>query len=613
MPLDQFTNDPKFMDLSPEAKAIVLSNSEGLSPEAAKIVVGKITPLSAGDVATGAVLNAPSDAWGVAKGLFQAVSHPSEALNAMSDIGAGAISKLLPDSAFKPGSDAQRQQYEGAAGEFGQHYADRYGGVENIKRSIMEHPVETALDAATLISPFKEKLPTLTIGGKGMTGEAAAVADVSKAKNLPLSPSALNPASKTAKAFEWMSDKMLPGKWWVGRKRAQLSEGLQGMFNDAVDSLPVKIDKTQAGLTLGKALNKETYYGKFLDDITDMADKSGELSGGKPAILMDNTTQLLGELQNKSFGIGGDTLHSWFAGMEQRGGAWTPETIKQYQSLINRKLREVAGSKPLSQVPVSEFTTEGASAVVKPTTQTLEDVRLAMFDALKSDLKDAYPSLRQAQDFYSVFGPQAVKRSPFLQNIVKQSKNQPWRVVDDVFKSGDTASIDMLKGELSKFDPEAWKVISNRFVENVFDSSLIQTADEAGQMFSPGKFIKNFDRYQDVLKQYAPESFANMKQLRDISKVAMKDLGRKTPDMMDLAFSGAASGVGGLAGSAGLAVPNAFSLIMAKSMMNPTGWMKKWLTEGMKFSPGNAIGKSTTANVLQVGGKQAIPQEEFGQ
>lgn len=610
MPLEQFTNDPKFMDLSPEAKAIVLSDSEGLSPEAARIVVSKIAPakLSAGDVISGAITNLPGDIWGVAKGIGKAVMNPGQTLDAMADVGAGAISKVLPEGAFKPGSEDQRAQYEGAAEQFGQHYVDRYGGLENIKRSIAEHPAETALDVMTLASPFKNRLATVTVGGKGMTTTGKAVATLSKEKNLPLSPSALN-ASKTAKAFEWVSDKMLPGKWWIGRKRQQLSEGLQGMFDEALEKLPVTTDKTQAGLTLKKALDKETYYGKFLDDITEMADQSGELAGGKPAILMDNTTQLLGELQNKSFGIGGDTLHSWFGGLEKQGTAWAPETIKQYQSLINTKLRAVAGGKPLSQVPVSEFTTKGANAFVKPTAQTLEDVRVALFDALKSDLKDAYPSLRKAQDFYTVFGPQAVKRSPFLQNIVKQSKNQPWRVVDDIFKSGDTASIDMLKGELTKFDPEAWKVISNRFVENVFDSSLIQTADEAGQMFAPGKFVKNFDRYEGVLKSYTPEAYANMKQLRDVSKAAMKDLGRKTPDMMDLAFSGAASGVGGLAGSAGLAVPNAFSLIMAKSMMNPTGWMKKWLTEGMKFSPAKAIGRGTGANVLQVGGRAALQKE----
>ena len=126
--------------------------------------------LSLGDVIGGATLNAPKDVWGVAKSLFKTVTHPGEAMEGLSNVGAGAIAKLfpasLPDWAVKktPEALAAREKFEGSAEQFGEHYKKRYGGWENIKRSVMEHPAETGLDIATVVAPVAKRMPGFKLG-----------------------------------------------------------------------------------------------------------------------------------------------------------------------------------------------------------------------------------------------------------------------------------------------------------------------------------------------------------------------------------------------------------------------------------------------------------------
>lgn len=627
MKIDEIKNDPKFQALSPEAKKIVLEKSdpnfEKLSTEAKNVVISKITTTEEGNALDRFVMKTPglrqaaqvADYLGfgkMAEGVKnipgaiartpqafmemvrQAKENPRSLIPTGRDVvnaaplalglaavpvlgpGAGIASRVAASALGSGAGDAIKSVGEGQpAGET----------IKNVIQGTVAGGVgEAGGDVATKLMT-KSAAP---FAGK-MTDEAKQAAETATKEGLPLSPSAINP-TKTAKAFEWVSDKLLPGKWWVGKKKEQLATKIQGLYDEAVENIPIKSDRTQAGVTLRTALDKETHYGKYLDELNKVAKEGGETLGGEPAIVMDNTSQVISDLQNKSFGEGGNKLHSMFAGFSREGSVWTPETVKRYSSTINNTLKSFAKGKPLKSVPVSEFVKEGDNVLVKPTTQTLEDVKTAMLDALKEDIKGAWPSLQKAQEFYKVFGPSSLKKSPFLQNIVKTSKNRPDVVVNDIFKSKDFDNIDILKTEITKVDTHAWDIVKNRFVENVFDSSIIQTADEAGQMFSPAKFARNFDKNADVLKRYAPDSYENMKKLANISRVAMKDLGRKSPDLMDIGLSSGLSGAGAAGGVLGISVPNTFSFIMAKSMMNPKGWVKKWLTTG--------FGESTLAGPL---------------
>ena len=55
------------------------------------------SPMTAGQVATGAVMNFPSSLGKMATDVFKAVTDPVDTITSVLDIGAGTLQKLLPD------------------------------------------------------------------------------------------------------------------------------------------------------------------------------------------------------------------------------------------------------------------------------------------------------------------------------------------------------------------------------------------------------------------------------------------------------------------------------------------------------------------------------------
>lgn len=90
-------------------------------------------------------------------GLYDVVTHPVQTAKGVLDIGAGAIQSVLPQTVvdfvnrFEANPEAGRQVVE-AARAAGGVIADRYGGYENIKRTLAEDPVGAMADLSTLLT-----------------------------------------------------------------------------------------------------------------------------------------------------------------------------------------------------------------------------------------------------------------------------------------------------------------------------------------------------------------------------------------------------------------------------------------------------------------------------
>lgn len=129
-------------------------------------------PMGWGDVASQAVDNIPASAKQFGQDMMQPIMHPIDTAKAVGNVALGAAQKLIPGE----------QEAEASADAVGKFFADRYGGLENVKRTIANDPVGFMADLSTV----------LTGGGAavarapGVVGKAANVASKAGAAVDPL-------------------------------------------------------------------------------------------------------------------------------------------------------------------------------------------------------------------------------------------------------------------------------------------------------------------------------------------------------------------------------------------------------------------------------------------
>lgn len=122
-----------------EVDAIVASvkGSSATAPAAAS------DSMSWGDVAKGALVNAPSSAVQFGSDLIQPVLHPIDTATAIKDLGAGVLQKI----GILSGDD--QVKYADAVGQF---FVDRYGSVEGFKKALAKDPVGILSDVSLVLT-----------------------------------------------------------------------------------------------------------------------------------------------------------------------------------------------------------------------------------------------------------------------------------------------------------------------------------------------------------------------------------------------------------------------------------------------------------------------------
>ena len=150
-----------------KSKAAAPQSGGGFDPaEFEAFKSGKpLTPstLSAGEVATGALTNLGPSALQFGKDVAQPFLHPIETAENLKNLGHGVLQK----TGILPGTE--HEKYADAVGKF---FADRYGGIENVKRTLATDPVGMASDLSVLLTgggSLAAKLPATA----GRVGEIA--------------------------------------------------------------------------------------------------------------------------------------------------------------------------------------------------------------------------------------------------------------------------------------------------------------------------------------------------------------------------------------------------------------------------------------------------------
>lgn len=91
-------------------------------------------------------------------GAGSAIANPVDTVRGLADISQGAVQKLIP------GEQGKEQNFDAVAG----FYKDRYGGAENIKKTLYEDPVGASADASVLLGGAGA-----IVGGVGKVAEAS--------------------------------------------------------------------------------------------------------------------------------------------------------------------------------------------------------------------------------------------------------------------------------------------------------------------------------------------------------------------------------------------------------------------------------------------------------
>ncbi len=115
-----------------------------------------------GDVGSDALENLPSSAKKFGGDVYEAVRHPLDTAKAMYDLGVGVLQLFTPDV----------QPNEEKARAVGQFFAERYGGLENIKRTLAKDPVGAIGDISMVLSgggSVAARMPSVS----GKVGRAA--------------------------------------------------------------------------------------------------------------------------------------------------------------------------------------------------------------------------------------------------------------------------------------------------------------------------------------------------------------------------------------------------------------------------------------------------------
>jgi hypothetical protein len=148
-PFDQFD--------APAANPFDQFDVKPQAPMASSGMPGPRRAYSLAEVPGEAILNIPASAKRFAGGLYEAVTSPIQTVKGVLDIGAGALQKVLPESAvnfinqFDANPAAATRAIE-AANAAGGLIKDRYGSYEGIKRTLAEDPVGAVADLSTLLT-----------------------------------------------------------------------------------------------------------------------------------------------------------------------------------------------------------------------------------------------------------------------------------------------------------------------------------------------------------------------------------------------------------------------------------------------------------------------------
>lgn len=202
-------------------------------------------PLTAMQVVGGAAINLPGSLYQLGADVATAVTSPVQTAQTVLDLGAGALQEALPESLVQfIGEDKKSRELAQKVGEM---YVDRYGSVEQAKKTFATDPAGFLGDAATVLG----------IGGATLPGRAGALASKTAAAVDPISLASkgvsqvaqrAGPATAAALGVSTgVGDRPIVEAFEAGKEGGERSEMLTSQMRGQGDPLVV-VDAAKQGL-----------------------------------------------------------------------------------------------------------------------------------------------------------------------------------------------------------------------------------------------------------------------------------------------------------------------------------------------------------------------------
>lgn len=267
------------------------SGSQAARQELMQFIGQQPTTIPLRDVPAQAIESFPESIVNLGRDIFQAVARPRETVEALTEVAVGGVQRLIPGE--QPQEESFNQMVE--------FFKERFGGIENLKRTIAEDPAGFLTDLSSVATGAGGVLPLIgrtggRIGQIARTGETiargAALADPFAAIGKGMSLLAAEGIPRTSTSLVKSAIKpsaALSPKLTSGQKLARadllaeefINRGLK--FNrKSIDSLEVGIKEIQDEISQITA--RETLKGKTirtadvvnsLDEITENLDQLG--------------------------------------------------------------------------------------------------------------------------------------------------------------------------------------------------------------------------------------------------------------------------------------------------------------------------------------------------
>jgi len=387
-----------------------------------------------------AIKNIPASAGRMAGDIFQAVRHPVETGKALLSTAKGAFEMVTP------GIQPEEAQFESLVN----FYKDRYGSIDNIKRTIEEDPVGFAADLADVLTlgaaPFGETKAGAIIGkiGKAIDPTTMPIRGVGAALDI----TAGKRIAPFVKDFD-VETARLAGKYGVDLTATAMSKSdvvrlaetaiTTGPFGtniknkliivgDKMSELSENVTKTANKIPdledLGKAIAKNA------DDMRDtwIAGKNYlyDQIKGSPKIDTPNTLKFVNEIVNqKKLSVAPVSDLKWFetlqSGLE---GRMTLNKVRSTLTEINSKIKN--WNDPIST---------GNPA-------TLKKIAASLVDDLDVSVGKVNPALRSTLDAANTYYKNGleVMNSSWFKKIVKNADN-PEKIYKAIIKPNSVTDV----------------------------------------------------------------------------------------------------------------------------------------------------------------------------
>ena len=391
-------------------------------------------PLSAGDVAIGAIRNLPGSTLNLLTDLATAVTSPIQTAKTVLDLGAGVLQAVLPESIVQAvGEDKPSREVARKVGEF---YKDRYGSVEGAKRAIANDPAGVLADAATVL--YGSGAALRAVPG---AGQAAAATQRAGAAIDPLAA--------------------------IGRGLGVALPSIAGMTTGAGG------EAIRQAFEAGRAGGERARM--FRENISGLADQENVLSAAKQnlAVLRDVKSQ---QYRSGMVNISKDKSVLDFAGIDQALSAAEKRTKFKGQVKDQAAFAKVTEVKELvdnwkALDPTEYHTPEGLDALKQSVGAILEGL---------DPKTNSYNTVNQV---YGSIKSEIVKQAPVYANVMRdytRSLDQI-REVERALSLGNKASADTAMRKLQSLMRDN---VQTNYGQRV--KLAKQLEEQGGQMMMPG-------------------------------------------------------------------------------------------------------------------------------